>query len=156
MRNVNRRGLYLIAILAFIASALGPIANVQAGLMPGGWPPPVYMSLSLVGTTLIVFFGFLIQGLGKDNEIDGGDLRSAIAVTIVVVYFVLIGWTAFMDARVEAPPMGTQLLKSFTAIVAIVIPSFFGVSAYERVKNKEIERGQQKVDETGERREPLV
>jgi hypothetical protein len=95
-------------------------------------PPGTSLSLALVATAVITFFGFLWRG---GNEPPGGeeDMRTAITVSIVTVYLVLIGLVAFLPEvpnQGQLPAITSTMLTSFTAIVGIVVPFYFGASAY--------------------------
>ena len=69
-------------------------------------------------------------------------LRTAITVSIVTVYLVLVSLVAFFQARGEGdelPRLTETMLTSFTTIVAIIVPFYFGTSAYVQVKKQELE-----------------
>jgi hypothetical protein len=94
-------------------------------------PPGISLSLALVATAVITFFGFLWRsGDPPGNE---EDMRTAITVSIVTVYLVLIGLVAFLPEgpnQGQLPAITNTMLTSFTAIVGIVVPFYFGASAY--------------------------
>jgi hypothetical protein len=71
-------------------------------------------------------------------ERDG--MRHAIAAAILATYIDIVGSVAFFKAveKTDQPEITQTMLTSFTAIVGIVIPFYFGSSAYIRVQ----ERGQ--------------
>jgi asparagine N-glycosylation enzyme membrane subunit Stt3 len=59
----------------------------------------------------------------------------AITISVVTVFFVLVSLVAFFSLvpkqdNLEFRPISQAMITSFTAIVGIVIPSYFGASAY--------------------------
>jgi len=100
------------------------------GCVNGG----VFLGLALVAVALITFFGFLAFGT------DTADMRTAITIAIVTVYLVMVSLVAFFnlvptqDVRYELNPLTEAMITSFTAIVAVVIPSYFGATAYVQAR----------------------
>jgi len=103
----------------------------------------VFLALALVAVALITFFGFLQYGTSTE------DLRTAITIALITVYIVLVCLVAFFGLvekkNVELDPLTKAMITSFTAIIGIVIPSYFGATAYiqaseERTKREEAER----------------
>lgn len=67
-------------------------------------------------------------------------LRFAIAGAIVIEYLVLVGIVAFFKEGAEKLPVITQtMLSNFTAVVGIVVASYFGSSAYISKKSNKDE-----------------
>jgi hypothetical protein len=98
---------------------------------PGGG---IFLGLALVAVALITFFGFLAFGT------DIADMRTAITIAIVTVYLVMVSLVAFFslvptqDVHYELNPLTKTMITSFTAIVAVVIPSYFGATAYVQAR----------------------
>jgi uncharacterized membrane protein (DUF485 family) len=103
----------------------------------------VFRSIGLIAVALITFYGFLLRGLRRDALLDEKDIRTAITVSVLAVYLVLVGIVAFYsgsDKARELDPLTSTMITSFTAIVGIVVPFYFGTSAYVQVKSEEFER----------------
>jgi hypothetical protein len=126
-RRQNTWWILLMAFLIFGVVVLGAVIPLLFDFIPSG----LSLSLALVATAVITFFGFLWRSGGPVG--DERDMRTALTVSIVTVYLVLIGLVAFLPAEpspVQLPAITNTMLTSFTAIVGIVVPFYFGVSAY--------------------------
>lgn len=100
---------------------------------------PIFLSGALISAGLITFFGSLWHSMEGDRKLDGGDMRTAITVSIVTVYLVLVSVVVFFTKSVgfdELSKIAEMLLTSFTALVSIVVPFYFGASAYVQVKDQ--------------------
>src|SRR5215208_6635619 len=126
-RSNNTSWVLVMAFLILGVVVLGAVIPLLFDFIPSG----VSLSLALVATAVITFFGFLWRSAGPVG--DERDMRTALTVSIVTVYLVLIGLVAFLPAEpnlVQLPAITNTMLTSFTAIVGIVVPFYFGVSAY--------------------------
>ena len=122
--------------------------------------PRVFLSAALVTVTVITFFGILWNGTGPDG-LNETVMRTAITVAVVTVYLVLISIVAFFslpsspggqattpdaeqttaqDTSDELPAITQTMLTSFTTIVGIIVPFYFGTSAYVQAKREEREQ----------------
>jgi hypothetical protein len=103
-------------------------------------PPNTFLAMGLVSVGVITFFGFLAYGTEPE------DMRTAIAVALVAVYLILVGESAFfgyLRKSVTLDPLTQAMITSFTTIVGIVIPTYFGASAYTQTRDArrtEVER----------------
>ena len=117
----------------------------------------IFLSLALIAAGLITFFGVLGHvsvWKGGILEVDPGHIRTALTVTIVTVYFVMLSEYLFFYHG-NVPSVVQSLVTSFTALVTVVVPSYFGASAYTQVKEKEREQnGVHDRDETPPPRDP--
>ena len=123
---------------------LGAVLYVFAPDWWGFTFPGIFLSLVLVATAVITFFGFLWHGLAQDSGLDEGDMRTAITVSVVTVYLVLVGLVAFFPEQTpggELPAITNTMLTSFTAIVGVVVPFYFGTSAYVHIQRYRADRG---------------
>lgn len=112
-------GLWLVVYLAIWI----PWGPVQA------WGVSVIgvVSAGVVATALVTFFGFLRTsnaGAGIPDE----TLRTAIAGSTVVTYLVFVG-TAGLFPKDPSDTLRT-FSTSFTAMVGVIIPFYFGSRAY--------------------------
>ena len=132
-----------IAVLVSIVALMGWLIEV---FEPGIYDLTKYhlADQSLTGALLLVgiitFFGFMRIGetTGGEWAIHRGGMRTAITVAIVTTYLVLLAYVAFFrplgGVADQLPQITTNLLTSFTTIVGIVIPFYFGASAYVQGK----------------------
>ena len=58
-------------------------------------------------------------------------MREAITSSIVVVYLVLLSWTAFIPLSGKQSDISRALVSNFTWAVSVVIAFYFGVQALE-------------------------
>jgi uncharacterized membrane protein (DUF485 family) len=120
-----------ILLMGFLIFGVVVIGAAVIPLVFDFIPPDISLSLALVATAIITFFGFLWRS--EDPPGNEEDMRTAITVSIVTVYLVLIGLVAFLPEepnQVQLPAITNTMLTSFTAIVGIVVPFYFGASAY--------------------------
>jgi len=66
-------------------------------------------------------------------------LRDAIASSFVLTYLVIVSWSAFFntttDRTTELQPLTSTLITNFTALTGVVVGSYFGVGAVEKLVN---------------------
>jgi hypothetical protein len=126
------------ALIGVLLKAAEPCWHPVAIFLGGGdkcIPPNAYLAMALIAVGVIPFFGFL--GFGNEPE----DMRTAIAVALVTVNVVLLGDVAFFSYHTESlklDPLAKRMITSFTTTVGIIIPFYFGASAY--AQRNEIER----------------
>ena len=124
--------------------ALSMVLFIVVGLT-AGWALDTHMPFAIVVASIgiIAFFG--LYDLNLPDEPTGGDkesaLRFAIAGSIVIEYLIIVALTAFFRDGLEKMPMITQtILTNFTAIVGVVVASYFGTSAYVIAKKPKAEK----------------
>jgi len=90
---------------------------------------------------LVTFFGLLTVGesSGKGWGLNKGTMRGAIAATILVVYLFVLSMNAFVPYQKEMPPMMEMMMTSFTTIIGIMIPFYFGASAYVQSRSIKVD-----------------
>ena len=66
-------------------------------------------------------------------------MRGAIAATILVVYLFVLSMNAFVPYQKEMPPMMEMMMTSFTTIIGIMIPFYFGASAYVQSRSIKVD-----------------
>jgi len=138
---------------------------------------PFKVSMSLVA--LITFFGFVWLGFrsGGALALHKGGMRLAIAAAVIVVDLVILTSMVFSSnyldttktitngvetsavktTEVVPTELATTLIKSFNAVVAVVIAFYFGTSAYVQVKDKATEDEDERDDsENPPRSEPTL
>lgn len=128
----------LVALLGFIVEIFEPAIFELTNYHLADTP----LSTALILIAVITFFGFMWMGeiLGGEWALNRGGMRIAITVAIVTVYLVLMTYVVFFRFGADLPPLTSNLLTSFTTIVAIVIPFYFGTSAYVHAKAEENEK----------------
>jgi len=126
MKVPLRSSIIIAIILAAIAIAGVILGTIEPPLF--GIPWNAYLSMALLAIGIITFFSLLGYGTGPE------DMRTAIAGAIVTVYLVLVADVAFFalagEEKLSLHPITETMITSFTTIVAIVIPFYFGASAY--------------------------
>lgn len=141
----SKKAITIIGVLVFLAVAISFGLEFWTDSL-GFSQSKVFRSIGLIAVAVISFFGSLWRGLDRDGVIDEGDMRTAITVSLVTVYLVLVGIVAFYapvrvgatDQQVlQLSQITNTMLTSFTTIVGIVVPFYFGTSAYVQVKREE-------------------
>jgi hypothetical protein len=131
------RLILIMAVLDFAVVIIGAVLYVGAPDWWGFTFPGIFLSVALVATAVITFFGFLLYGVAQGQGMDEGVLRTAITVSVVTVYLILVGLVAFFPEQTpggQLPEITNTMLTSFTAIVGIVVPFYFGATAYVQVQ----------------------
>jgi hypothetical protein len=111
-----------MALLIFEVVTIGAALYVLAPRWWGFTFPGMFLSLALITTAVITFFGFLGDGLGQNQGLDEADMRPAITVSIVTVYLILVSLVVFFPEQIpggQLPEITNTMLTSFTATVAI-------------------------------------
>lgn len=104
-----------------------------------------YPGLVLAATSMILalttFFGLLAasESSGRGWGLNKGGMRGAIAATMLVVYFFVLSLNAFQPFQWEMSEMMQTMMTSFTTILGIMIPFYFGASAYVQTHTKAID-----------------
>jgi hypothetical protein len=104
-----------------------------------------YPGLVLVATSMILalttFFGLLAasEASGRGWGLNKGGMRGAIAATMLVVYFFILSVNAFQPFQWKMSEMMQTMMTSFTTILGIMIPFYFGASAYVQTHTKAID-----------------
>jgi hypothetical protein len=124
-----------IGLFVFLCAFAGVLLQVTAERLCGAigvcLPANSFLAMALIAVIALTFFGFLAYGT------DPEDMRTAIAVTLITVYLVLVSDVAFygtIKGSEALNPLTQTMITSFTAIVGIVIPSYFGASAYAQAR----------------------
>ena len=85
-------------------------------------------SIGAILLGMYTFFGFFLLGLKLEQEVRIGPdiLRTAITASIIIVYFYLVGLTAFFKSWPdEIPTLSQTFISNFTTIVGVVIAFYF-------------------------------
>lgn len=99
----------------------------------------IILSITTVVLSLVTFFGLLAasETSGRGWGLNKGGMRGAIAATILVVYFFILSINLFIPFEDEMPEMMETMVSSFTTILGIMIPFYFGASAYVQTHTKD-------------------
>jgi hypothetical protein len=100
-----------------------------------------WRSGAAVAIGMFTFFGFLVAGerVGGSLTIAEDGVRHAITAAVLATYLNIVTSVAFFKpvlAETQLPEITRTMLTSFTTIVGIVIPFYFGSSAYQRVRRR--------------------
>ena len=81
---------------------------------------------------LTTYFGFMAisQSLGKGLASNMGCMRTAIASGVLVLYFFILPISIFLTFENSLSEFGQSMVNNFTTTVGIIIPFYFGASAY--------------------------
>jgi hypothetical protein len=146
--KISKNVIRAIAIAVFLIVMIGIALHIFY-TNRGSSSASIFLSAALVATAVITFFGFLWGGIGEDNSLSPDVMRMAITVSVVTVYLVLMGLVAFFSLPQgtpgqpitnELPAITQTMLTSFTAIVAIIVPFYFGTTAFLQAKLAEIKQ----------------
>ena len=141
-RKINHAEAGLIAVAVVVANLM---------VLVYGTKNTDFLMWSIAGIGAITFFGTLMLAnfLSKSHELNKGEMRKAIAASVIVVYFSLIAFLTCEDCKVVDPELSKTIIGHFTYIVGIVIAFYFGVRAIEAWKKTTTTAG-----EPGEAGEP--
>lgn len=98
----------------------------------------VVLGMTCILLALTTFFGFIAisQSLGKGPTSNMGSMRTAIASGVLVMYFFILAISTFGHYGSTYPlsEFGETMVENFTTVIGIVIPFYFGASAYVQVQ----------------------
>lgn len=87
------------------------------------------------------FYNFITLGISEqDNNLSKKDLRLAITLSSLTLYFVLLGVGAFYG-REEMPAYPRMLITHFTTIIGVIVAFYFGSEAYIAVRTSTAKDG---------------
>lgn len=99
----------------------------------------IYGKGSIIAMTAILlafttYFGFVVinQSLDTGWAANIGSMRTAIASSILAIYFFILPVSIFMRPE-DLSSFGQSMVNNFTTTVGIIIPFYFGASAYAQV-----------------------
>jgi hypothetical protein len=89
----------------------------------------------------VTFFGLLAasESSGRGWGLNKGGMRGAIAATILVVYFFVLSMSAFVPYQGDMSEMMKTMVGTFTTVLSIMIPFYFGASAYVQTHTKDVD-----------------
>ena len=103
--------------------------------------PGIILAMGSMIIALVTFFGLLAVGesSGKGWGLNKGTMRGAIAGSILVVYLFVLSMSAFVPYQEKMPDMMSMMMTSFTTIIGIMIPFYFGASAYVQGRSMKVD-----------------
>lgn len=109
-----------------------------------GFGKEIPLMWSVGGIGIITFFGTLTLAnyLSKDSRLDKGEIRRAMAASLIVVYFALVSLVTSPGSGAQESEFSKQIVEHFTWVIGIVIVFYFGsrvVQEYLQIKKKESE-----------------
>lgn len=128
--------LMLTAVLVLLFVAVG---TVLAAYLESDYP----IIVTIISTGVTTFFGFLAHQIRAHPKtgINDSSMRIAITASLVITYFVFVGYTAFYDASTSGKSgngvsdIARMAITSFTTIVGAAMVFYFGTSAYLQAKS---------------------
>jgi hypothetical protein len=145
MKNTTK--LILLGIIDSIIAVSGfslwwlTASNDQLKWLEITYVPNTGIILAITGMVLasVTFFGLLAasESFGRGWGLNKGGMRGAIAGTILIFYFFVLSMAMFQPYKAGMPEQMKSMLETFTAIIGIMIPFYFGSSAYVQVHTKD-------------------
>lgn len=93
-----------------------------------GFGKEIPLMWSVGGIGIITFFGTLTLAnyLSKDSRLDKGEIRKAMAASLIVVYFALVSLVTCPGCGAQESEFSKQIVEHFTWVIGIVIVFYFG------------------------------
>lgn len=93
------------------------------------------LAWAIASIGVVTFVGMLILANYADQvfEFGGGEIRTAIASSVVVVYLVLLSFLTFYSGAIPERALATTIVQNFTTVVEIVVIFYFGSKAVTKV-----------------------
>ena len=97
-----------------------------------------FFSFMLVLVALSTFFGSLMWsgGFNQQTGFHENRIRLAIASTLVLTYLVYFCTVIFFSSSAQLGPYQKDLLETFTDLLKIVFPFYFGATAVSEILQK--------------------
>ena len=110
-------------------AVVGAVIIIGANLLVIGLVNDLRFEIPAIG--IITFFGVLTLSnvLSRSSALEKGEVRKALAVSIIFVYFSLLGIT--FSGRLADTEVGTTVIGHFTTLVGVIIAFYFGSRAVE-------------------------
>jgi len=125
--------------LTINSSGISQIPGSEAIELPY---PGITLAMSSTIIALVTFFGLLAvsESSGRGWGLNKGSMRGAVAATILVVYLNVLSMNAFAPYQAAMSDMMKTMVDSFTTIVSIMIPFYFGASAYVQSRSIKVDK----------------
>ena len=126
--RTDRSRLALLIVLVIdgvIAAAAPPISAYYYG---DKGPDQIPLGSGAALIAVVTFVGiWRVQRLGPSDD-SLADMRNAISGAFIVVYLVILSWSAFVPAGTNTGPIGilsATFITNFTALTGVVIAFYF-------------------------------
>jgi hypothetical protein len=119
----------MFAIDSVAAVAAPPINTWYLHTQGSGVQVPLESGAALIAVT--TFVGIWVIQRRRSSSDTLVEMRSAIAGSFILVYLVMVGWSAFFAYGSSGPlnTLSNTLITNFTVLTGVVIASFFASSA---------------------------
>lgn len=109
----------------------------------------IILAMTAMLLAMVTFFGLmaLSESLGRGWGLNKGGMRGAIASAVLVVYFFVLSMSMFQPYNAEMPEQMKSMLANFTTIIGIMIPFYFGASAYVQTHTKDNDKDEAPKDQ---------
>ena len=126
------KGIVVVGIVVILLASLGVWITYNYSSNFGKFG----LSLTLVVVGLGTFFGTLATpgGSEPDGTVRERRIRLSIAATLVVIYVVYFGLTAFW--KEAASELEREMISTITTLLSIVLPFYFGASAAVEISKR--------------------
>lgn len=118
---------YLL-VLIIIGSDLAMVWAGTLGLLHIGW--------SLGGVGIVTLLGTLMvfHHLSGSSKLENGEVRKALTVASLAVYFPLLGLLTFTGFTPADTELARTVVGSFTTLVGVVFAFYFGTRTAEEIQ----------------------
>jgi hypothetical protein len=102
----------------------------------------IILAITAMVLASATFFGLLAvsESFGRGWGLNKGGMRGAIASAILILYFFVLSMSMFQPYKAGMPEQMKSMLDNFTTIIGIMIPFYFGASAYVQARTKDVDK----------------
>lgn len=125
--------LKMVLVLGVIDLIVVPVLSALF-IIPIAW---IFISIGL-----ITFFGVvvIVNYMSGTSPLDTGEIRKAVTVSFITVYFVFVPIVTFGSIRIPQDEPFKTIITNFTWIVGLIIAFYFGsrvIEEYVKSKNSD-------------------
>lgn len=138
--------------IAFIVGLLDVAVLFVEAIVPGD---QITCALASVGAITFLGILMLVNSLSDSENVDKGEMRKAIAGSLVVLYLALLSLLSFRKSCSANTEVAKTIIQHFTTLVEIVVIFYFGSRVVEKytehlTTKAELEKGAQPKEPVGE------
>ncbi len=125
--------------LQLLALGILDIIIAIVGLYIWRFHKPIDTVLAMIAILLafVTYFGFMAisQSLDQGWASNIGSMRTAITSGILVFYLFILSISIFFSTAYKFSPFAETMINNLTTIIGIIIPFYFGASAYVQAQS---------------------
>lgn len=135
--GINRRAIAPEVTLLIGVGVFDALCAVTAAAVPHWVNDLIVAAAAFSAIAVGTFIGLLLCGFVRTGGVITFDeLRDAIAATFVIVYLLLVVFTAFGITTEGQAPFAQSMVTNFTVTTGIVVAFYFGSGAVSRAANR--------------------